>query len=273
LIVVRESAKDLDLLRGMALQAHASARDVPGVDALAAAGIEPLLRPEEHGAELWSEAGNRIALVPAAGTHCATWQVMALASAARTVGKSQWWSDVFEEILERLRPRRLWLPSASRLTRDLLAGNRLLRVIESTVDTVVLGASAIAVGPQNPHGMMSLSFAITFSATERDELVRRNLQGRVTGADRGRWLAGWPAVPLGYRLDGDGRLRPDPDAGPVLELASRLLADECRDLADIADVLDRAGVATPVGSGLRRWSWDPDAVAAELVAITGDARA
>ncbi len=268
MVIVRESAKDEELLLGMAHQAHAGARAVEGWEALRDVGIDPLRDPQAHDAEVWTEKGNRIVMFPAAGTGRRTLEVLALASAARTVGKSQWWSDVLEEILRSERPRRLWLPNASRLTRDLLAGNRLLRVIEDCVETVMLGGSGIDIGPQNPHGMMSLSFAISFAAAERDEVVRRNLQGRVAHVgDRGRWLGGWPSVPLGYVLGHDGVLSVDEDCGPVLELVARLLADPAHDTQDTAAVLAGAGLATPRGSGQRRWVWDQAAVGRELAVL------
>jgi len=268
MLLIRESAKDEEQLLGMAHQAHAAARAVEGWQALRDAGIDPLRNPQDHDGEVWTDRANRLVLFAAAGTGRRTLEVLALASAARTQGASQWWTDVLEEILRAERPRRLWLPSASRLTRDLLAGNRLLRVIEECVDTVMLGGAAIDIGPQNPHGGMSLSFAVAFAAAERDEIVRRNVQGRIAHVgDRGRWLGGWPSVPLGYALGHDGTLAPDPAAGQVLELVARLLADPAYDPQDALAVLGGVGLATPRGSGQRRWVWDVDAVAVELAAV------
>ena len=267
LVVVRESGPDPEQLLGMAQQAHATASQVEGIDALKKIGTRPLYEPERYDAELWTSPSCRLALMPAPGTEQRTWQVLATASASRTGASGQWWSDVLATILRDLRPHRLWLPSASRLTRDALAGHQLLRVIEDTVDEVRLGGSPIPVGPQNPYGMQSLGFAISFAASERDELVRRNIQGKLTAASRQRFLPGPAGVPLGYRLGHDGVLAVDPAAGPVLELAARLLADPGATAEQVRDAMSRAGLRTPALSGSGGWEWDADAVDAELAAL------
>ena len=247
-----------------------AARTVPGVDALRSVGVAPLYEPEAFDAELWTGQSSRLVLMPAPGTELRTWQVMATASAARTDDLGQWWSEVFKEVLLRLRPRRVWLPTLSRLTRGLFSGADLLRTMEDTVDEVVLGGTPVALGPSNPAGMMMLGFAVQFAATERDEVVRRNLQGRVTAVgDRERFVHGPGAVPLGYRLSVSGRLEPHPAAGPVLELAARLLADPDRTPKSVHEVMSRAGLASPLLGGDGRWTWDADAVAAELAVLRG----
>lgn len=81
------------------------------------------------------------------------------------------------------------------------------------------------------------------------------------------WLGGWPSVPLGYVLGHDGVLSVDEDCGPVLELVARLLADPAHDTQDTAAVLAGAGLATPRGSGQRRWVWDQAAVGRELAVL------
>lgn len=275
LVLVRESVPSLKLLMGMALQAYSAARSVPGVAALRAAGTRPLHAPDKFEGELFTGQATRMVLLPAEGTGHRTWEILAVASAARTDDKGQWWTRVTSDILRRLRPRRLWLPTASRLTRDLLSGHQLLRVIEETVDEVNLGGTPISVGPGNASGMMMIAFAIGFAATERDETVRRNLQGRVTAiAEHGRWGHGARAVPLGYVLGPGGGLLLDLRAGRVLTLAALLLSQPDMPAKTVREVMVRVGLRTPASCPGGRWEWDEDSVAAEIDALqlaTGDA--
>jgi site-specific DNA recombinase len=98
-----------------------------------------------------------------------------------------------------------------------------------------------------PVGQAMLGMLSTFAQFERKSIAQRTKHAMAAKAATKR-MGGY--APLGYRLEADGNLAPDPDESQVVELIFRRYR-QGKSLKEIADALNKRGVATRSGSAFR----------------------
>lgn len=98
-----------------------------------------------------------------------------------------------------------------------------------------------------PLGQAMLGMLSTFAQFERKSIAQRTKHAMAAKAATKR-MGGY--APLGYRLEGDGTLTPDPDESQVVELIFRRYR-QGKSLKEIADALNKRGVTTRNGAVFR----------------------
>lgn len=242
LIATRESgANDHIEAEGLIQQSADLYRDIPGIRAVAALGIEPLRTKESTivVTEADEDTGEvserrvhleRLQVGEATGvlfSYRGTAYLYSLTSAAKVdkMGHQDWTRMLIRTIV-RLRPRRLRAVSVSRYTRNLEVAGLILHAASRHVDQIWAGALELQMqGPRAPMDKLLFTMLAMAAALERDALVSRTVAGKVHAAKRNRWLPGSRSVPPGYRMF-EKTLVPVPEDKPAVQALLRLLVQQ-----------------------------------------------
>ena len=225
LVVIRESAvSDWLLFRGMAQQTWARHKDLPGIDAVVAAGLKPLEDPASCPFPVVTlrEGRTKAALFEVEGT---AW-LYSMASGAKTNsnGDNEITVLLSKLILEH-RPQVLDAASFTRLVRNVLHGLALQQVCVRHVDQVRAGDHVLTLrGKEGQWGNIMWTLLTMLSSNERDEIVRRTTVGRLLSYKNKQWVLGKPVCPVGYRFDEQTKnLVVDETQKPLVEGMLRIL--------------------------------------------------
>ena len=157
------------------------------------------------------------------------------------------WTSLCTQVIERLRPVEIIVSSLSRLVRTFEHSGTILSAVSKHVDLVHAGSASLTMrGAGAEVGQMMWSMLAMIAASERNLIVQRLTAGIVAKYNRGEWIKGSHALPLGYAFDPITKnLVVDPNTLAGLKLAWTLMADPNVTTWQVVQRLGDFGVTTP----------------------------
>lgn len=246
LLVVRESDEyGTVLLQGMIQQTIAYAPACPAMEKAKELGISPLVQGSACGIHVWNLTHGRAKAALFEIDGCYFLYAMASAAKSNAMGENDW-THLLVGVLEGLRPITVQVAALSRLVRSFDHASLLLHAVTRHVDEVRAGSTVMRMrGEGMETGQLMWTMLATVAASERNLIVQRLTAGMVSKYNRGEWIKGNGAVPLGYRLDPVTKtLKVDPEQADALKTAWTLLADPEVRAVQVTKRLGEMGVSS-----------------------------
>lgn len=266
LVIVRESNEfNVVLMRAMVLQTLCYLDDSPAVRRAKDLELDPLTAPAGELREL-QRVSLRFGRAKAVLFEIdGIYFLYSMASAAKSNQQGE--NDftlLICEVINKLRPVEICVASLSRLVRSYEHAPTLLTAVSKNVDRVRPGSAVLAMrGQDKDLGQATWGMLAMMAASERNSIVQRLTAGLVAKYNRGEWVKGEGAVPLGYVLDPKSRtlvVDPDPASIGALRSAWTWMADPQMSSWRILQALGDLGVTSPTAQ--RRYG--PGATVADL---------
>lgn len=217
--IVRESAKDRDLLLGKLAQTLShDAQSNRVVGEILALGLEPFDTPERFGATLRRTRSSRTVVLQR--DDIVVMYHTGSAAARSWVDEQQdavnEFADQLIQLVRSYRPRSVVVTDFTRLTRSTEFSGKLRAEFEEHVDKVHFGGGE-PLRPRTDMGRVMWSFFSMFADMERRQIVQRLWMGKLARLARGEWSLQAASLPFGYRLEGQ-------QAGPDMALMPHVAA-------------------------------------------------
>lgn len=246
-IVVRESdIANMILMENMLAKTLATVGGIAGVREARVLGLAPLRHPERYGAEERRTTNHRMVLFNLEGTLF----LYAMGSAAKEDPETLMndFAAFLIEVLDQFAPENVHMAGISRLLRSTSLVGKFQESLKR--NGVILHADNSIMNLREQSGEMMFAITANFAAFERDQIVMRTTAGRVAAAEAGRPLFRVSDLPLGYQLQADGRIGPDPRLKPEVDALLRVLSMDELTSRQKAQLLSDAGIRMPRGYGL-----------------------
>lgn len=177
---------------------------------------------------------------------------------------SNWFTEYVTDVMAEKRPRELHVSNVNRAVRSLSFLGVMYEAFSRYAERLVIDGAPF--DPRSRDGSVKIIIDGLFAALDRDQLVQNQANGKMSRVIDNEWVWGTRAVPLGWRPPvAGGQLQVDEAARPVVALLVRAACGYGR--GEVAALVARIGLTKPGGNELRRWVWDPGAVAAEHAAL------
>ena len=241
IVVARESdAADKLLMTNMVHQTlTAHMEKLPALKALIDVGLEPMEDPAKWNARV--AVGQKSTTVTFAheGTIC-VYHMGSAAVVNDETGDNEF-AKLIVQLINDYRPRRLRLAGFNRLVRSKAVANKIESALKANRVEVIAAGFEIRVW--EPAGQLMWDLLAMFAAMKRDEILRRTVFGKASGARQNKNPFGDKRVPFGYVADGE-TLRPDPALRQLVCEVLSILADPSLSNRQMTNKVGALGITT-----------------------------